>query len=338
MDQVTIVEVRDAQGVTRSRVRVQGTRMTLGRGPDNSVVVDDEYVDAEHLEISVSDGNSFARVRDVGTTNGTRIDGTVLRGAEAEVPFGTPVRVGNSTVLFGSPTTPVSPARLLLEPDRDRLLPYHRLPAWTLTLLLVVYLTAVLEWQSYDRMKPEAILGTALVALLLVIGWAGMWAVGSRILTGAGRFREHLGFVSLFGLVVMPVLAVVDWVTFAVGDTRVELVSTWGLAGFVPYGVSLFGHLDIASRRRRRAKVNLAAGIATGLLVLSALFARLESSPALQIRRSLRTLRPVPVALTRSTSLDTFLKQVETLEAEVNRDAEKSRAEAEKRALRRAAP
>lgn len=47
-------------------------RWTVGRNKDCDVVVDDEYAAGQHCEVAELDDGRFA-VRDLGSTNGTRI-------------------------------------------------------------------------------------------------------------------------------------------------------------------------------------------------------------------------------------------------------------------------
>jgi pSer/pThr/pTyr-binding forkhead associated (FHA) protein len=73
----------------------------LGRGTEADVIVDDAGVSRRHAEVR-AEGDQLTVV-DLGSTNGTYVDGEKIAGATAVVD-GSRIRVGRSqlTVRFGS--------------------------------------------------------------------------------------------------------------------------------------------------------------------------------------------------------------------------------------------
>ena len=73
-----------------------GGRLTIGKAPDNDLVLSDDTVSRHHCELVRSpDG---LHVRDLGSTNGTKIDGTRVR--EATLPPGGVLTIGEVEVAF----------------------------------------------------------------------------------------------------------------------------------------------------------------------------------------------------------------------------------------------
>ena len=68
-----------------------GDVITIGRGPDNVIQIDDPSVSGEHAEISLRRGRWW--VRDLGSTNGTLVNGT-------RITSPTPL-ISGATVQFG---------------------------------------------------------------------------------------------------------------------------------------------------------------------------------------------------------------------------------------------
>ncbi len=56
-----------------TEVALEKDRMTLGRGTDVDVVLDDESVSSQHAVLELA-GSGF-RIRDLGSTNGVRVNG-----------------------------------------------------------------------------------------------------------------------------------------------------------------------------------------------------------------------------------------------------------------------
>jgi hypothetical protein len=69
--------------------------VTLGRAPDSTVVLDDDYASNNHAQLSLVDGHWV--VQDLGSTNGTWIGRTRLTGP-TELALGQQLRVGRTTL------------------------------------------------------------------------------------------------------------------------------------------------------------------------------------------------------------------------------------------------
>src|SRR6267143_5166220 len=64
--------------------------ITIGRGPDNAIVVNDPSISTHHAQLVLVDGTY--RLRDLGSTNGTRVDGKPL--TEAVLRFDDRIQFG----------------------------------------------------------------------------------------------------------------------------------------------------------------------------------------------------------------------------------------------------
>ena len=70
-------------------------QITLGRAPDSTLVIDDDYASSRHARIYPSEGAWF--VEDLGSTNGTWIDRSRIT-SPTVLPAGTPLRIGRTTL------------------------------------------------------------------------------------------------------------------------------------------------------------------------------------------------------------------------------------------------
>ena len=59
------------------QITMKGARLTIGRRPGNDLVLDDLTVSGEHAELRHRDG--VIRLRDRGSSNGTRVNGELVR-------------------------------------------------------------------------------------------------------------------------------------------------------------------------------------------------------------------------------------------------------------------
>ena len=76
-------------------VPLGNVQITIGRAPDSTLVIDDDYASSRHARIYPSEGSWV--VEDLGSTNGTWIDRTRIT-SPTVLPVGAPLRVGRTTL------------------------------------------------------------------------------------------------------------------------------------------------------------------------------------------------------------------------------------------------
>ena len=70
-------------------------QITLGRAPDSTLVIDDDYASSRHARLYPSEDGWI--VEDLGSTNGTWIDRTRIT-SPTVLPPGVPLRIGRTTL------------------------------------------------------------------------------------------------------------------------------------------------------------------------------------------------------------------------------------------------
>jgi len=76
-------------------VPLGNVQITIGRAPDSTLIIDDDYASSRHARVYPSEGSWV--VEDLGSTNGTWIDRTRIT-APTVLPVGAPLRVGRTTL------------------------------------------------------------------------------------------------------------------------------------------------------------------------------------------------------------------------------------------------
>ena len=76
-------------------VPLDGQQVTVGRAPDSTIVIDDDYASSRHARVYESEGSWV--VEDLGSTNGTWIDRVRIT-TPTVLPVGAPLRIGRSTM------------------------------------------------------------------------------------------------------------------------------------------------------------------------------------------------------------------------------------------------
>ena len=69
--------------------------VTIGRAPDSTLVLADDFASARHARLAPRDGEWY--VEDLGSTNGTYLDRSKVT-EPTPVPLGVPIRIGKTTL------------------------------------------------------------------------------------------------------------------------------------------------------------------------------------------------------------------------------------------------
>jgi pSer/pThr/pTyr-binding forkhead associated (FHA) protein len=94
-----------------------GDVTTIGRAPSNDIVIDHPTVSAQHA--SLTKRASRYRLKDLGSMNGTQINGVSI--TDAELKDGAEIRFGYVTAFFRDATASIDQARELQVPgEHDR--------------------------------------------------------------------------------------------------------------------------------------------------------------------------------------------------------------------------
>ncbi len=80
------------------RVALNHASLSLGRNPEQDLVLDDNAVSSRHSELRLTDGAWY--VTDLGSSNGTTVNGTELTTAPARLREGDMVQIGASLFVF----------------------------------------------------------------------------------------------------------------------------------------------------------------------------------------------------------------------------------------------
>ena len=81
--------------LTGTVIPLNTAQVTIGRAPDSTIVIDDDYASSRHARVYPSEGAWV--VEDLGSTNGTWIDRTRIT-TPTVLPVGVPLRVGRTTL------------------------------------------------------------------------------------------------------------------------------------------------------------------------------------------------------------------------------------------------
>lgn len=311
-----ILEVLDQRGRVRQRLRLPRHRLSVGRGYDNDLILDDPWIDPRHLEIT-TDPDGSRRFADLGSVNGTWSARDGERRAAGPLTPGLELRIGHTVLRVVDPARPVPAARrdLARTPGATALL---RRPALGIALAAGgMVLPAITAWlDSAAPVAPSELATPVVAALVAGALWAGGWAVASRAVAHRARFAAHLGWAAAAFLLSSAATFAAGWLGFLWPGTRaVEAVGTAAQLGVA--ALLIAGHLALvadwpAPRRWRVAGFVVAAGYAATLVVGGSLETEADGAGAYA-----RALRPLSARLVPAQTAEAFFERAAGLEAEV---------------------
>ena len=263
MDAVMVIEQIGPHGhpVLRLRLEGAGTECRVGRDLGCDIVVDDEHAAPQHALLTLlEDGR--VNVRDLGTRNGTRVDGKRVPADTGAMVEQGEVIVGSTRLRIRTQHTPIGPERVF----RRDFVRRHR------TVLAAAGVSACMAYGSFLQWldAPSSMLRSAAIAGLVALGviasWSGLWALTTKLNHGSWQFRVHVTIAS-FGA------AFCAWGYWMAG--LVAFATQWAVLvrmGVVVVGgtalVALYLHLREATQYGRRVALTM-AGAAT--LVIGAI-------------------------------------------------------------------
>jgi len=112
--------------------------ITIGRNPDNDIVINDVKVSRNHLQI-VQDDNGNCSAVDLSSANGTLVNGQRIAGETRLLPNDT-VQIGDTRLPWQSYITPQQPQQqIIIDPPKP---PKSKLKIWLIITGIVIALLA----------------------------------------------------------------------------------------------------------------------------------------------------------------------------------------------------
>jgi hypothetical protein len=303
------IEILSRHREVVSRQRFDRDSVTLGRGYDNDVVLDDPYVAASHVRIvRREDGTLVAE--DLGSVNGIQpIDGGEAQ-REVVLDGNRVVRIGRTLVRARGSEFAVPAERPVGSTVRE-----GRIILALAGALLVFSLVTLWTNETVEPKLSHFLLPILLIAAIVLV-WTTSWAVMSRIFSGAARFERHL-LIALSGLVAFSVFdTLADYGTFSLSLRALaeyEYVGNWLLLGAL-----CFFHLrEIGPLHPQRKAI--AVAVLAILAIVTQSVTKSERSSQYGQQSYLTSLKPPFFRLKPARAADAFFADTERVKSAVDK-------------------
>ena len=236
----------------RQRFAGAGATCRVGRDLGCDIVVDDEHAAAQHAVLTLlEDGR--VNVRDLGTHNGTLVDGERIPAEAGSIIEQGDVVIGRTRLHVRTRHTPVGQERAF----RREFVRRHR------TLLAISGMSACIAYAGFHRWleAPPSMLRSLTVAALIALGaialWTALWSLTTKLNRGIWEVRIHLTIASIAAALCAWGYWVGGLLAFAAQWSMLAQVGVALLGGTAL--VALYLHLREATHYERRVAFALAA-------------------------------------------------------------------------------
>ncbi|MCI0434881.1 MAG: FHA domain-containing protein, partial [Gemmatimonadetes bacterium] len=194
MEAVMLIEQIGPHGhsVLRQRVAGAGAECRVGRDLRCDIVVDDEHAAAEHALLTLLEDGRVS-VRDLGTRNGTRLDGKRVPADTGAIVEQGEIIVGHTRLHLRTRHTPIGQERVF----RREFVRRHRTLLAAAGVSACIAYGAFLQWLA----APSSLLRSITTATLVVLGvlalWTGLWGLMTKLNRGRWEIRVHLTIASI---------------------------------------------------------------------------------------------------------------------------------------------
>jgi len=184
--------------------------LSIGRGWNNDIVLQDSYIDADHLTLSLNDDGSLV-LTDCTSVNGSLLNGKPVQQGGQEYRLGEEIQIGDTTLTIVDVATAVDPAviRSGWFGLRNHFSSFSSFVGLTVfTLLLVTLWSWAFSNKPYDLAEAAVSIFSSLLLLLI---WAMFFGFISKLVRGQSNFRMHWGLiclVSIFSVFVGSMLSI----------------------------------------------------------------------------------------------------------------------------------
>ena len=310
MNCVLLIE-RDGQKNAVKLSLDESQTICIGRSWNSDIVVDDKYVDSEHLKISANDDKFL--IEDLDSQNGTRLQKQVING-EASCDFGDAIVVGETTLRLVDANSQVAPA--VKYDGISRMIRKYGIAKSVIlaSLITVLAFAAQLLWGQSLEVTTSKVAKDAISIFMLMFGWVVAIGIVTKLFTKKTKFSLHwllaCGAFTLF--VLLGILE--NLIHFNLSSPLLDKVVNQG-AKILVSSLFIYGVLSLATRFKKLHKFAFILVTSLTMLFLSEVAPKLE--PAHERWSEYSTIshsaQPPQFFIGKTVSLDMHLNKTEKL-------------------------
>ena len=238
-----VLEITDKQGVRIEQLSLSENGISIGRAWNSDVIIQDRLVDPDHLRLSINAEKTII-IDDVGSTNGSRLDGKALNGSSRVYQLGDEVAIGDTRIRVFDVNATVLPAALrsswFLFAEK-----FSSIRALlVLTMLAMLTQAAQVYSRSIEPLKFENLALASFSVVMLLLLWSLVLGFVAKLFRGNNNVKALWALGCIAALVVNLVGLLLLLIRFNLQNVGIGqalsiliygVVSIWLLVGVFSY-------------------------------------------------------------------------------------------------------
>jgi len=300
-----IIEETNRLGHVISRHKFDQLPVSIGRGYQNDLILNDPFVSPEHLIIQETDAGWQAL--DQGSENGVKLKLHSPASRTDSLQSGDEIIIGRTRLRLFSPTHSVVATHLL--PTKASLPQIIARPIIAVSTIILVFIILLLDEQltANRQIGIDKLLANSLPTFMFSLVWAGIWTFVGRVITHRASFLPHFIAALMLFLISMLTANIGEYLTYNLNSETAATVFE-----IIVIGVALAGlfyiNLTNSTNMSRRTVIVTSHSTAWSILVVG-MFFQFVNKPEFLASPEYPTELKAPFAkLTSSKTLEEFLK------------------------------
>jgi len=284
--------------------------VSIGRGYQNDLIIDDPYVSSEHLSINETDNGWL--VEDKQSENGIKFRLHSTQSHVNHLNSGDEIILGRTRIRLLSPRHPVPKTHLL--PTRTSISKILSQPLVAVSTVLLAIVLLLTEAQLSIPVKTgfEKLLASIFPTFIFALMWAGIWAFVGRVITHRASFLPHFVAAILVFVISMSASTISDYLTYNLSVTLPATLIEFVIIGFTIAGL-FYINLSNSTNLNRRSSLITGHAVAWTMLMLG-LFMQYVNKPDFSHSPEYASqLKPPFAKVATSKNLDEYIKASETV-------------------------
>ncbi len=265
MSHVLVVDTADQQQIHRLTL-TEGQSLVVGRSWQSDIIINDEFVDAQHLQLSV-DERGLITATDLDSRNGSRLSKKLLTNP-LEYQLGARITLGESTITLFDAEEVVTPAT-----KQDAVHKLSRVFSsffWVTvaTLLLGGALYVGARWGESTELTSESLVQLYLQHGIMIFGFSVVAGFVGRLFRNKTYFKLHWSFLCIVVATSVLIALIADVLRFNLDTATANSVLMDGQV-LVLLAIVVYGTLSLSTRIGFAGKGFLAIVLASLPLMFS---------------------------------------------------------------------
>lgn len=303
MGKIIIEEVNRLGHVT-GRHNYDHFPVTIGRGYQNNLILDDPYVSVEHVIISETENGWL--VEDKQSENGVKYRLHSTQSQANHLNSGDEIIIGRTRLRLVSPWHPVAKTHLL--PTKASFSKVLSQPFVAASVVLITILLLFFDYQLTVPIKTGAdkLIANMFPTFIFALTWAGIWAFVGRVIIHRASFLPHFIAALMVFIISMLTAIMSEYLIFNMNSKSLATIIEFTIIGFTIAGL-LFINLSNSTNLNKKSTL-ITSHCAAWSMLLMGLFMQYVNKPEFShAPEYVSQLKPPFAKISASKSLDDFI-------------------------------